>query len=170
MPNNRDSRVLARDETFLAAIYRNVVISVWSGPPTLAKLESVGVAQREASREWPNGFVALSLIRSISLKLPPEIRAAAERLSRETPPELRAVAQVVYGTGFMSAAMRSVVTGFQLIARRGPPTKVFDSLDGATEWLEPTVRDLDPEATVTAATLARAIRTTVSDSSADETW
>jgi hypothetical protein len=168
-----DVRVLASDETFLSAIYRNVVVTAWSGPPTLAKLESVGDAQRQANRRCANGFVAISLIRHISLKMSPEIRVAAERLSKEPPHGLRAVAQVVYGTGFASATMRSVVTGFQLITRRDHPMKVFADLDAAAEWLEPTVRELDPRTNGDAASLARGIRAAVTGSwrhSAGSAW
>jgi len=134
------------DEAHLAAIHRNVYITAWWGETTAARLRRVGEIQNELARKWPKGFVALALIRSVNANLPADVRAEAEKLSKEPAPNLKAIAQVIYGEGFAAAAIRSVATGMVLIARHPRPTKIFGTLESAATWLVPYMNDL-PEPT-----------------------
>jgi hypothetical protein len=157
-----DARVLASDEAFLAAIFRNVYLTAWWGDTTVARLRKVGELQSEVVRKCPKGFVALALIRSVNANLPADVRAEAERLTKEPPPGLRAIAQVIYGSGFAGAAIRSVATGMQLISRQPRPSKVFDTLEHATSWLAPRMNELpDPRGTVTADDVTLSVRAIV---------
>jgi hypothetical protein len=144
---------------FLAALYRNVFITAWWGETTVARLKRVGAVQSEVARAWPKGFVALALIRSANTNLPPDVRAEAERLTKDPSSCLRAIAQVIHGSGFAAAAIRSIATGMQLLSRHGRPSKIFDSLDNATVWLVPQMSQLPgPPGTVTPEELARVVR------------
>jgi len=159
-----EARVLASDEAYLAATYRNVFLTAWWGETTVARLRRVGVIQGDVERQWPKGFVALALIRSANANLPADVRAEAERLSSQPSASLRAIAQVIYGTGFAAAAIRSVATGMQIVTRQPRPTKIFDTLENAAAWLEPRVAELpEPKGTLAAADLARAVRAIVAD-------
>jgi hypothetical protein len=156
------ARMLAGDETFLAAQFRNVFLSAWWGDTTVAKLRQVSAIQSEVARTCPKGFVALGLIRSVNANLPADVRAEAERITRDPAPGLRAIAQVIYGSGFAAAAIRSIATGIQLFSRNGRPSKIFDSLENAAAWLAPRMNELsDPAGAVTAADVTMAVRAIV---------
>jgi hypothetical protein len=137
-----DTRIFVSDEAHLAAIHRNVYITAWWGETTVARLKRVGEIQNELARKWPKGFVAIALIRSANANLPADVRAEAERLSKEPAANLRAIAQVIYGSGFAAAVIRSVATGMVLIARRPRPTKIFGTLETAATWLVPHMNEI----------------------------
>jgi hypothetical protein len=91
--------------------------------------------------------------------MPADVRAEAERLSKEPAANLTAIAQVIYGTGFAASAIRSVATGMILIARHARPTKIFDTLEHASTWLVPRMNELpEPVGKIDAPEFVRAIR------------
>lgn len=148
------------DEAHLAAIHRNVYITAWWGETTVARLRRVGEIGHELARKWPKGFVALALIHSKNApSLPPDVRAEAQKLSREPAENMRAIAQVIYGSGFVAAAVRSIATGMVLLQRSKKPTKIFGTLENAATWLVPHMNALpEPADKITDTTLVRAVR------------
>ncbi len=151
------------DEAHLAAIHRNVYITAWWGETTAARLKRVGEIQTELARKWPAGFVALALIRSSNANMPADARAEAEKLSKEPAMNLKAIAQVIYGSGFAAAAIRSVATGMVLIARSPRPTKIFGTLENAATWLAPRMNELpEPADEIVDTALVKNVRDIVS--------
>ena len=145
-----DTRIFVSDEAHLAAIHRNVYITAWWGETTVARLKRVGEIQNELARKWPKGFVALALIRSSNVNMPADVRAEAEKLTKAPAPNLKAIAQVIAGTGFAAAAIRSVATGMRIISRSKTPSKIFDTLDNASTWLVPKTNELpEPQNKIT---------------------
>ncbi|HEX4515297.1 MAG TPA: hypothetical protein VH054_17240 [Polyangiaceae bacterium] len=158
-----DTRIFVSDEAHLAAIHRNVYITAWWGETTVERLKRVGEIQNELARKWPAGFVALALIRSSNVNMPADVRAEAEKLSKEPAPNLKAIAQVIYGSGFAAAAIRSIATGMVLVARRPRPTKIFGTLEGAATWLAPQMNELpEPADRIADAALVKNVRDIVS--------
>ena len=154
-----DTRIFVSDEAHLAAIYRNVYLTAWWGDTTVARLRRVGEIQTELARKWPKGFVALALIRSANANMPADVRAEAEKLSKEPATNLRAIAQVIYGAGFAAAAIRSVATGMVLVARSPRPTKIFSTLEDAATWLVPRMNELpEPPQKLADDELVRSVR------------
>ena len=154
-----DTRIFVSDEAHLAAIHRNVYITAWWGETTVPRLRRVGEIQNELARKWPKGFVALALIRSANANLPADVRAEAEKLSKEPAANLKAIAQIIYGTGFAAAAIRSVATGMVLIARHPRPTKIFGTLEAAATWLVPHMNALpEPADKIAETALVRNVR------------
>lgn len=133
-----DLVVFERDAAFGAGLWRRVFTTVWRDTPTAERLRTCGRFQVEVTRRCPDGFVALAVLPSQHAHLPPDVREAAEELSRNPSPALVAIAQVITGTGFIAAATRMVATGMSLLNRR-TPTKWFDSVRHASEWLAPRV-------------------------------
>lgn len=79
------------------------------------------------------GTGALLVIRSDVAPPSDEARAYIRReLSRSS---MLAAAQVVEGTGFRGAAMRSVLSMLQLAVRPSYSMKIFDAIGPATLWL-----------------------------------
>ncbi|HEX8795083.1 MAG TPA: hypothetical protein VF765_29250 [Polyangiaceae bacterium] len=133
-----DLFVFERDAGFGAGLWRRVFATVWRETPTAERLRTCGRFQDEVTRRCPDGFVALAVLPSQHAHLSPDVREAAEELSRNPSPALAAIAQVITGTGFVAAATRMVATGMSLLNRR-TPTKWFDSVQHAAEWLSPRV-------------------------------
>ena len=154
-----DTRIFVSDEAHLAAIHRNVYITAWWGETTAARLRRVGEIQNELARKWPKGFVGLALIRSANATLSAEVRAEAEKLSTGASPNLKAIAQIIYGSGFVAAAIRSVATGMILLARSQRPSKIFGTLESGATWLVPYMNALpEPADKITDTALVRNVR------------
>jgi hypothetical protein len=155
-----DTRIFVSDEAHLAAIHRNVYITAWWGETTVARLRRVGEIGHELARQLPKGFVALALIHSANApNLPADVRAEAQKLSREPAENMRAIAQVIYGSGFVAAAVRSIATGMVLLQRTKKPTKIFGKLENAATWLVPHMNALpEPADKIADTTLVRNVR------------
>jgi hypothetical protein len=129
-----DLFVFERDAAFGAGLWRRVFATVWRDTPTAERLRTCGRFQDEVTRRCPDGFVALAVLPSKHARLAPDVREAAEELSRNPSPALVAIAQVISGTGFIAAATRMVATGMSLLNQR-TPTKWFDSVQHAADWV-----------------------------------
>jgi hypothetical protein len=140
----------------LVALWENVLISVWREVPTADRLRRMVVLQDEAARRFPRGFVSLSLLPSVQLRLSPETRAEAERVATRAPPSLTAIAMVIEGRGFLAAAVRSVATSVSMVLPGKRPVRIFGGLEPATAWLA-SFLDRDTRATAPRR-LMRAIR------------
>jgi hypothetical protein len=159
------AQVFASDDSHLVALWRNVFITAWWGETTVARLKNVGVVQKDVVRRLPNGFVALALITASNTNMPADVRAEAEKLSREPPPQLRAIAQVIHGVGFSAAAIRALASGMQLMGGGKSPSKIFNTLDSAATWLSPRMNALlTPPASFGVHDLTAAARALVADS------
>ena len=160
-----DVHVFVSDDAHLAALWHDVYVTAWWGDTTVARLRGVDAYQREVLRRRPAGFVALALLSSSKVGMSAEVRAEAERVSRESPPQLRAIAQVIHGTGFAAAAIRSVATGITMLSTRGRAVKIFDTLEPAAAWLAPRANALlAPASHVTPDTMVRTMRELLSTS------
>ena len=166
-----DTRIFVSDEAHLAAIHRNIYLTAWWGETTVARLRRVGEIGHELARQWPKGFVALALIHSKNApSLPPDVRAEAQKLSREPAANMRAIAQVIYGSGFVAAAVRSIATGMVLLSRSRKPTKIFGTLERASTWLVPHVNALpEPADKITDTSLVKNIRDIVAHAASKNT-
>jgi hypothetical protein len=100
-------------------------------------LRRVGELRREVAGRFPEGFVALAVLPHVSLEAPllKELRAEAERLMTTSPKELLAVAEVIEGSGFLAATVRSIATGLVLVTRPPFPTRIFAGVEPAAAWL-----------------------------------
>lgn len=132
--------VRGADAEFRYTTWRNVLISVWSGAPTLERLRALSATERELLSRHPGGIGVFSVVDLESTKIPSmsdEVREETVRISREFGPRTLASAHVLEGTGFWVAAARSAHAGVQLLSRQKHPSKVFDSVDPASRWMIP---------------------------------
>src|SRR5262245_34520305 len=100
-----DVEVFTADDAYLVALWRNVFFTAWWGDVTAAKLRDIGTHQRQVARRLPTGFVSFGLLTAANINLPADVRAEAQRVTKESPTEMKAVAQIVFGTGFAAAAV-----------------------------------------------------------------
>lgn len=147
--------VFERSAAFGAGLWRRVFATIRRETPPAQRLRTCGAFQDEVTRRCPDGFVALAVLPSQHARIPPTVREAAEELSRNPSPALVAIAQVITGTGFIAAATRMVATGMSLLNRR-TPTRWFDSVQHASEWVSARVAAIPVAMPVSAAEIVAA--------------
>jgi hypothetical protein len=82
--------------------------------------------------------MALIALLHPDIKIPsPEVRADMNRNAARLAPLQCCGATVFAGTGFVAAAVRSLISAMQLAARSRHPEKVFSSVDDAARWAAP---------------------------------
>jgi hypothetical protein len=121
------------DSSQCLAWYGNVQIILSLEPPTFEFMRRIIAELELLAKQCRCGTGALLVIRSDVSPPTEEARAYIKHeLSRSS---MLAAAQVVEGTGFRGAAMRSVLTMLQLASRAPYPMKVFDHIEPGARWL-----------------------------------
>lgn len=121
------------DSTQCLAWYRNVQLILSLQPPNRTFMRRIveGLSALERScRQRPASFL---IIRQ-DVK-PPEEEARSYIRTELARSNMLAAAQVVEGSGFRGAAMRSALAMIQLAVRAPFPMRVFGDIPGACEWL-----------------------------------
>jgi hypothetical protein len=123
------------DAVYRMGCVQNVVLQVWRERATVERVHATRELVRDVHARYP-GQVAM-LVRVIDgCGLPePRTTRAFSRLLREVEPEVQGVAVVLEGGGFWAATMRALVSSVTLMARSGPPTRVYGDLREASEAL-----------------------------------
>jgi hypothetical protein len=115
-------------------VWLDNVEMIWSRtPPSRAVMRRIIVELEGLARAYPSGVGSLLVIRSDVAPPDEEARAYIREAFGQAP--IVAAAQVVLGKGFVGAAMRSVLSLIQLLARPGYPMKVFGDPGSASQWL-----------------------------------
>lgn len=129
---------------------------VWKGETTVAGMESYTAVYRELSLRFPSGIYLLTVVEQNAPMPSPEAREAVAVFMKQGAGRIRMSAVVHEGAGFRAAAVRSVVTGFAMLAKVPYPHRVFATVEQAAKWLGTTkYRDVDEEYSVLAVNDAR---------------
>lgn len=121
----------------LVASWRGVFINVWNRTATVPTLRRLGALTDSMRAEHPGGFVTIAIIPTHLALTPADARKEAEVVTARAAGCTHALAYVFEGTGFGAAATRALVTGVMLIQRQRIPSRVFDRIEPACEWLLP---------------------------------
>jgi hypothetical protein len=161
------ARVEHDEPGFRIATWRNVVVFVWCGAVTVARLDELRRRERALRTRVARGLVPLTIVTGVPtemLKLGELERKRAAEISAEMGPYTLAHANVVLGDGFWSATVRSVISWSNLLSKPTYPSRVFDALDPACDWLvahvEPGPSDARASAREMAALVADLVRST----------
>jgi hypothetical protein len=92
-----------------------------------------------------------------SVRMDAEVRAEATRLSKNPGQNIKAIAQVIEGTGLGAATTRMIASGLMLLRKTAPPSKLFEDVRTAAQWLLPHIKPDTPGATVTVDELVAAV-------------
>jgi hypothetical protein len=140
----------------LIAWHGNVQIILSNEPPTLEAMTEM-VSQLERLDKTCEGGTGCLLVIRAEVAPPCE---ATRRYIRTALGESKmlAAAQVVLGTGFRGAAMRSVLSVLQLLMRPRFSMRIFGDIDTAADWLTLTLVASGATATLPAASLSRSVR------------
>ncbi len=131
-----------------------VVIAHWFAPPTAAEMRQM----RVLLRPWVTkrgAFCALNIVDIQHVEaMPDDARDEVAQTQREFQKSQRGLANVIEGTGFWAASLRSVAAGLAFLSRVGFEQRIFDSVEPASTWLE----TLFPEGGADPAGIVRAAR------------
>ncbi len=128
------------DEHCWLGTWKNVVISIWTGHVTAERIERSFRCTRNVLADYPDGLGSFVVVAQGAV---PRVGAAEREkyaeFSRTYGPRVRGNAQVLEGSGFVLVTLRAVLAGVSLLARA--PTKTFDRMAPAAEWLTPRCGD-----------------------------
>lgn len=117
-----------------------VAINVWRGVPKRSDWLAVGQHFDDLHRRFRNGVGALVLFPHDARDLPKTFsleRREMEAVARKFASIGSVCATIIEGSGFVPAAVRSVLSGVIMVARPAFPNKVFEGQDDAIHWLVP---------------------------------
>jgi hypothetical protein len=135
MPGDTALVVRAGDAAVRIGSFGPVHIVIYVDTPTL---DGLRLSHRQhlslmAERSEPTSL--LSVI-SAGLPLPPSsVRKLGAQLLAEVQSRISCMATVVEGSGFWASAIRSVLTGIQLVVRSPKPNRAFATIDDAAAYI-----------------------------------
>ena len=129
---------------------------VWKRDTTVAGMEAYTQVYREQLLRFPSGIYLLTVVEQDATMPGYEAREAVAVFMRAGAERIRMSAVVHEGAGFRAAAVRSVVTGFTMLAKVPYPHRIFATVEQGAKWLGTTkYRDVDEEYSVIAVKDAR---------------
>ena len=129
---------------------------VWKRETTVAGMEAYTQVYRELSLRFPSGIYLMTVVEQDASMPGYDAREAVAVFMRAGAGRIRMSAVVHEGAGFRAAAVRSVVTGFTMLAKVPYPHRIFATVEQGAKWLGTTkYRDVDEEYSVQAVHDAR---------------
>jgi hypothetical protein len=122
--------------------WRDLYLTMWNGPVTVARLLPCFVASRALRAQYPDGYVAFNVIgpRTPAM-VDRQARALVDDLVRENRGRpMLGEATIILATGFVAATTRAVLMGLQRLSGSAHPRAVFDTLERAADWAAPRLR------------------------------
>ncbi|HET8935660.1 MAG TPA: hypothetical protein VFN67_19565 [Polyangiales bacterium] len=118
-------------------VWKNLLISVWAGEATLTGLAIYEQHVRPTFERYPQGVSTINIIVPGKYSFPnADARREFQRFVQQYAAQTATTLIVLPGTGFMSSALRGVITALALASPRGgPKMHVVESTRDAAEWL-----------------------------------
>lgn len=118
--------------------WKNLAITVWSGPATMASLTVFEQGCRSICAKHPEKICSVHIMAPAGKSMPSaEARDQVGRILSENAVHTAAAAALVPGDGFWASALRSMVTSILMMAPRSMPFRTFGDLAQLAEWLAP---------------------------------
>ncbi len=119
------------------ATWGNVFVIIWRNETTIQGVEAFRAASLQFAKAHPEGIGLLTIIVDKAPMPPSKARDRLAAYMRDPNNGIRASGVLFEGSGFRSAAVRSVVTGLTIIARQAFPHKVFANINDTADFLAP---------------------------------
>jgi hypothetical protein len=115
--------------------YGDVTITVWHASGDEGAVHSMDQISAHRVACFPRGVSGVHVIKHSAGMPSAGARAALVASARKWAGQIAAVAVVIEQAGFFGSAMRSAVTGIQLLSKAEFPMRVFASTRAAADWL-----------------------------------
>jgi hypothetical protein len=134
-PNPLSAEILQQDKQHLALACENVLIVLWRSAPDAATCRAIYDLGAQLATTHPTGKISVvSILRAASEAPPASVRRALEDLHEDPSGIVHRVAVVLPDTGFIAAAIRSIVLAATQRAVRRQGHGVFPALAQAVSW------------------------------------
>ena len=127
-------KVLFEDSVLRLVGERDLLVGVWTNAPGLEHIEVLARESHALHARFARTCYANLIVRGVP-KFTSEVRAAVEKLTRETDAWGRATAHVILVGGLTGSAVRAFLSTTTLVARPKTPTKVFGDTAAAAKWM-----------------------------------
>jgi len=128
----------AEDPEFSLATFQNSLLWCFRGEVTLPRVQAALPIHENLRKKFPKGFAVVTIIGdNVPLSMSPEARDLSAKITKDFMPNYCGVCEVVLGSGFRAAAVRSITAGIRLLARSTCPAKVFGDATACSNWLGP---------------------------------
>ncbi len=128
------AEVVYRDGTLAAAVHESGLVQVVRRPITLESLRGLRRAVDAHARRHPDTMCSITVIEPAAAGL--QDKATRDEMTAMTLAyKSLGAAIVIEGSGFRSAAIRTVMAGVFLMTTKKYPHKVFNSAMVGAEWL-----------------------------------
>jgi hypothetical protein len=115
--------------------YGDVTITVWHSSGDELAVRSLDDVSALRLPRYPRGVSGVHLVKHNAGLPTAGARSALVASARKWSAQVAAVAVVIEQAGFFGSAMRSAVTGIQLLSKAEFPMRVFASTRAAADWL-----------------------------------
>jgi hypothetical protein len=115
--------------------FENITIVVWHGKPNPGSVDQLTRVSERRRKANPHGVSVIHLVQG-QWELPDSAtREAFVRLMKDGDGQLAVVSVVIGGSGFWASAVRSLVTGFRVLARGSFDMGLHGEISEVVSWL-----------------------------------
>src|SRR5688572_5603271 len=119
--------------------WRNMVVGVWYEKPTMESVASLAAVYRAMADKYPTGLVVCIIVED-GITLPDQAaRKAIADAMKSVEHSVSAMCGTQEATGFLGAAIRSVILGMVLMSRVPYKTGTVATVKQGADWLAPFV-------------------------------
>jgi hypothetical protein len=131
-------KIHSEEPDFTIATFENSLLWSFRGEVTAARIRWALPLHRDLAKKYPGGFAVMTVIgENVPLSMEAEARKLSTEITREFQPCYCGTTEVVEGSGFRAATVRSITSGIRFIARASCPAKVFADVGTCSRWLAP---------------------------------
>ena len=127
--------VKCRADGLLVGTIGQVCVAIWRTKPTLQLFRQQRRELGLAVASDPGNVAFLCVVEHSADPPDQDVRDASVAMIASHAAELVACACVIEGSGFRAAITRTVLTGMALVARNTAPTRFFERVPLASDWL-----------------------------------
>jgi hypothetical protein len=143
-PSLTATKIVEASDGWALATRGRLVITVWRNEVTLDRVTSVDRTIRALLPRCAGaGYGSITVIEpGISMRMNDDARTASTDLQKRYAAQMKCSGYLVEGTGFLTAAVRTMTAGMHLLTRSPYPIKTFATMPDLASWVGPHV-DLD---------------------------
>lgn len=137
--------VVAVDENYAAAVWRNMLLVIWRQETQAAAVVSAANSLQNLMKDYPKGVGIMQVVEERAP--PPDAQARAElaKMLSTGVTSVKCSSVVHEGSGFRAAMVRGVVTAISLFTKPPYPHQVKERIAEAANWHAVLLKEPNPE-------------------------
>ncbi len=131
----RSATIYQHDDQHVVGSWKNLLFTIFRGRTTLAAIHNSRQARDQLAAFHRAGISMLVVVESHSAMPTADVRKALQEALEGGAGTTLLSAVVHEGTGFQASAIRSVVTGLNMLTRLPYPHRIFATVGDAAVWI-----------------------------------